>query len=496
MLASIASALPEVSVRDEQFFARLRADEFSRLDAGRHAYLDFTGSALYAERQIWSHSLLALKSVLGNPHSENPASRESTRLIEEARTRVLQFLDAPAEDYAVIFTANASAAIKLVAESFPFGRDASLVLSADNHNSVNGIREYARRADAPVHYLPLDTELRLDHPELHLASWPRSERGLFAFPAQSNFSGVKHPLSLVRRAKSLGYTVLIDAAAFVPTSSLSLRAVPADFVALSFYKVFGFPTGVGALVARRTSLAKLKRPWFAGGTLEYASVQNDRHLLRPPADGAFEDGTPAFLSIAALEEGFKLLDEVCMRRLTTHVMRLTGYLLDGLRALRHSNGRPLVEVYGPKSAQDRGPTIAFNVLDRAGRAIPFANVESRARDEGVSIRGGCFCNPGASESAFGFRAEQTARCLSEMSDTGFSIDRLAECLGPGIAVGAVRASFGLPSNIADVDRVRALIGTYATGESLGRSATRVDPRYARTIQSGTTGASPLGAQNA
>jgi selenocysteine lyase/cysteine desulfurase len=96
MLATFATSLPEVHLRDEQFFAQLRADEFSRLDTGGHAYLDYTGTALYAERQIWGHSLLALKSVLGNPHSENPASRESTRLIDEARARVLRFVDAPA----------------------------------------------------------------------------------------------------------------------------------------------------------------------------------------------------------------------------------------------------------------------------------------------------------------------------------------------------------------------------------------------------------------
>ena len=463
MLASFATAVPEVNLRDELFFTQLRADEFSRLDADGHAYLDYTGSALYAERQVRAHAALLSRSVFGNPHSENPASLGSTRVIEKARAQVLQFLDAAPEEYAVIFTANASAAIKLVAESFPFGRNASLVMAADNHNSMNGIREYAKRADAPVHYLPLDSELRLDHPELYLTRWLPSERGLFAFPAQSNFSGVKHPLSLVRRAQSLGYRVLIDAAAFLPTSPLSLRSVPADFVALSFYKVFGFPTGVGALVARKSALAGLRRPWFAGGTLEYASVQNDRHLLRPAADGAFEDGTPAFLSIAALEEGFKLLDEVCMRRLNTHVMRLTAYLLDGLRSLKHSNGSPLVKIYGPDSMRDRGPTIAFNVLDAKGCAIPFSNVEARARDDGVSLRGGCFCNPGASESAFGFSAEETARCLDQISETGFSVERLAHCLGAGVPVGAVRASLGLPSNIADVDQVLAVVLSYSTG---------------------------------
>jgi len=79
--------------------------------------------------------------------------------------------------------------------------------------------------------------------------------------------------------------VLLDAAAFVPTAMLSLREAPADFVTLSLYKVLGYPTGVGALVVRSESLGRLRRPWFAGGTVEFASVQNDLHRLRRGADG-------------------------------------------------------------------------------------------------------------------------------------------------------------------------------------------------------------------
>src|SRR5207244_1861400 len=98
------------------------------------------------------------------------------------------------------FTAITTAAIKLVAESYPFSPHSAFVLSADNHNSVNGVREYARRATAAVRLLPLDAELRLDHPLAHLGSGP----GLLAFPAQSNFSGVLHPLSLVEEAHARG----------------------------------------------------------------------------------------------------------------------------------------------------------------------------------------------------------------------------------------------------------------------------------------------------
>jgi len=40
--------------------------------------------------------------------------------------------------------------------------------------------------------------------------------------------------------------VLLDAAAFVPTNRLDLRVVTPDFVAISFYKMFGYRPGSAA----------------------------------------------------------------------------------------------------------------------------------------------------------------------------------------------------------------------------------------------------------
>jgi selenocysteine lyase/cysteine desulfurase len=439
-------------------FAALRAREFARLDADGHAYLDFTGSALYPDSLVVAHMAMMRESVLGNPHSESRASLASTALIAEAKARVLQFLDADPGEYTVVFTANASAALGLVAEGFRFGPRAPLVLTTDNHNSVNGIREYARRAGAPVHYLPTNGQLRLDHPEERLAALPRAERGLFAYPAQSNFSGVRHPLSLVREAQAIGCRVLLDAAALVPTSRLSLRAVPADFVALSFYKIFGYPTGVGALVARRESLAELRRPWFAGGTVDFVSVQHGIHALREGAEG-FEDGTANFLAIGAIPAGLAFLDQVGLERVERRTTWLAMRLIRELEAFRHVNGAPLVRVYGPKTDDRRGATVAFNLLDQSGLVIPYATVEERCRAARVSVRGGCFCNPGASEAAFEFPAALTERCLRETRAAGWSIPRFAECMR-GWAVGAVRASFGVPSDTRDLERLLAVVETF------------------------------------
>jgi selenocysteine lyase/cysteine desulfurase len=439
------------AVRDDFSFAKLRAREFSRLDEQQHVYLDYTGSALYGASQIRAHHELLRDGLFGNPHSEHRPSRASTNLIETARDTLLRFLDVDARTHDVIFTANTSAAIKLVAESYPFAPDTPCILSVDNHNSMNGIREYARRAGAPVRSLPLDEELRLRDAEALLAHESTHARGLLAFPAQSNFSGVRHPLSLVTHAKSHGYDVLLDIAAFAPSHAISLRDCPADFAALSFYKLFGYPTGLGALIARREALERLHRPWFAGGTVAYASVHADTHRLRRRHEG-FEDGTQNFLGIAALAAGFALLEEVDLHRLSAHVTRLTSMFLDELSALRH------VKIYGPRDTQSRGGAVAFNVCDRDGNAIPYSIVETAATRANLAVRGGCFCNPGAAEIALALDPARTSECLASLG-ADFTVERFASCLES--PVGAVRVSFGLANNEEDVRRAIAFLATFS-----------------------------------
>ena len=88
----------------------------------------------------------------------------------------------------------------------------------------------------------------------------------------SNVTNSKNPLSLLAYASNLGYSTLLDAAALATTSKISLRHTPADAMAVSFYKMFGFPTGIGCLVVKKSFLRQLKRPWFSGGTVEVVQV--------------------------------------------------------------------------------------------------------------------------------------------------------------------------------------------------------------------------------
>ena len=297
-------AYPTTHLIDE-----LRTKEYARLDVGGHIYLDYTGGGLYAESQLERHNRLLSEHVFGNPHSSNPTSQAATQLVEHAREYVLKFFNADPEEYLAIFTANASGALKLVGESYPF-HQGRYMLTFDNHNSVNGIREFAHARGAEVTYIPIALpDMRVDKSQLdrELARPAKDGHNLFAYPAQSNFSSVKHPLEWIEKAHQNGWDVLLDGAAFVPTSKLDLSTVKPDFVPISFYKMFGYPTGVGALLARREALAKLHRPWFAGGTITVASVQGDKYYLTEGAS-AFEDGTIDYLNIPAVEIGLKHIE--------------------------------------------------------------------------------------------------------------------------------------------------------------------------------------------
>jgi selenocysteine lyase/cysteine desulfurase len=453
--------MTDVLVRDDPGLARsfeeLRAREFARLDECGSVYLDYTGSGLYPESQLRAHQEFLEHHVLGNPHSANPASAVATQIVDEARRDVLDFFGADPKEYTVVFTTNATAAVKLVAESFPFASGSRFCLLADNHNSVNGIREYAARAGAETVYLPLDGELRL---ERGASLPPAGERpSLFAFPAQSNFSGVRHPLTLVEEARAAGYAVLLDAAAYVPTERLDLGSVRPDFTCVSFYKMFGFPTGLGALLARRDALARLRRPWFAGGTVDFVSVESRVHRLLRGA-GGFEDGTLNFLGIAALPAGLAFLRGVGMERAARRVKGLTARLLAILQGARHPSGAPKVRIYGPSDTRDRGGTVAFNLLGEDGTPIPYGDVEAAASAEGISLRGGCFCNPGAAERALELPAREMLACLESIPQASFDLGALADCLGGRYAVGALRASVSLPTTDADLDRLEAFLASF------------------------------------
>lgn len=427
----------------------LRSTDYKRLDQLRHIYLDYTGGSLYAESQLTRHMELLRHDVLGNPHSTNPTSHLSTQLIDQARNYILDYFKASPDEYTVVFTQNATGALKLIAESYPFGPNSTFLLTFDNHNSVNGIREYARSKGALISYIPLVMQdLRIDASTLdkHLNRAIPGGNNLFAYPAQSNFSGVQHPLEWIAKAQEKGWDVLLDGAAFAPTNKLDLSTWHPDFVDLSFYKMFGYPTGIGCLIVKHSAIAKLKRPWFSGGTVELVSILGGGHYLTTGYEG-FEDGTVNYLNIPAVTVGLKHIESIGIELIHERVMALTDWLIGQITSLHHTNGKPLVRLYGPATTFMRGATISMNFYDYEGKLFDRAYIEHEASKINISIRTGCFCNPGSVETINCFTHATFQKYFP--SDHPVTFDEYAKDM-EGKAIGAVRISLGIASNFADV----------------------------------------------
>lgn len=430
----------------EDFFNALREKEYSRLDKEGQVYLDYTGGNLYAESQIKKHFEVLKNNTFGNPHSTNPTSKLSTQLVEEARAKVLDFFNA--QDYYCVFTQNASMALKIVGECYPFEEKGEFLLLTDNHNSVNGIREYCAQKGGHYAYVPMNfTDLSIPEDILakKLENSSKSNK-LFAFPAQSNVSGVKHSLEWIEKAQSLGWDVLLDAAAYVPSSRLDLKQHKPNYVSISFYKIFGYPTGIGCLLIRKDSFSKLHKNWFAGGTVSFASAVAPYHFLFDNHE-RFENGTLNYIDIPAVKIGLDYIEAIGMNKISERVASLKNYLYSHLVDLKHESGQNQVEIFGLPESAHSGGTLVMTFKNPDGSKIAYEKIEQLANTHTISIRSGCFCNPGLDETTNCLTSDEIAKYFS--SPEKIDYDALIRSLK--LMRGATRVSVGLATNKKDLD---------------------------------------------
>ncbi|KAK9275964.1 hypothetical protein L1049_023239 [Liquidambar formosana] len=461
----------------------IRATEFKRLD--ELVYLDHAGATLYSESQMVAVFKDLTTTVYGNPHSQSDSSSATCDVVREARQQVLDYCNASLKDYKCIFTSGATAALKLVGEAFPWSSQSSFMYTMENHNSVLGIREYALNQGAVAFAIDIEEAghhggaSRNSVSSIKVTQHPiqrRKEAGvleeeptgnaynLFAFPSECNFSGERFSLDLVKIIKedserivgdssfSKGcWMVLIDAAKGCITGPPDLSKYPADFVVISFYKLFGYPTGLGALIVRNEAVKLLKKTYFSGGTVAASIADIDFVKRREGFEELFEDGTTSFLSIASIRHGFKILNTLTVSAISRHTTSLSTFVRKMLLALRHGNGTGVCTLYGRYNSKvavhDLGSVISFNLKRPDGSWFGHREVEKLASLSGIQLRTGCFCNPGACAKYLG---------LSHL-DLLSNIEAGHVCwddfdIVHGKPTGAVRVSFGYMSTFEDAKK--------------------------------------------
>ncbi|PKS06569.1 hypothetical protein jhhlp_007317 [Lomentospora prolificans] len=434
-------------------------------------YLDHAGTTLYSKCLMERFSQDMMSNLLGNPHSLSSSSQLSASRVENVRLRLLTFFGADPADYDLVFVSNSTAAMKLVAEALraaPGGFAYAYHQAA--HTSAIGIREEAKTSQC------LDDDAVEDWISgkcpLKWGRYGHSLPVLFAYAAQSHMDGRRYPLSWADRLRASASSasqelfVLLDAASYAATGPLKLEAgeCAPDFVAVSLYKIFGFPD-LGALIVKKSVSHVFRyRRYFGGGTVDMVACGQEPWHVRK---GHFphehlEDGTLPIHNIIALDSALDVheLQFGSMIRIASHTAYLRKRLLDGLSTLRHYNGRPVCTVYSQDTSHDRlfvgaGPIIAFNLQDSKGAWVSLGEFEKLAGLKKVHIRTGGVCSPGGVAAALGLTPADVKNNFSSGIRCSGHHDVVA-----GKPTGIIRASLGAMSIKSDVDKFVQFISDF------------------------------------
>ncbi len=435
-------------------------------------YLDHAGTTLYNRLLVDRFAADMTARLLGNPHSASASSQAAAQLVEDVRLRTLQFFRADPAEFDLVFVANATAGVKLVAEAFralPSGF--SYAYHQACHTSLVGVREEAAQAAC----LSSDDVEAWVSTGRHPAAGADCLPTLFAYPAQSNMDGQRFPLSWAHRLRRKDEVAgrddarqvwtLLDAAAYASTSPLDLSdpATAPDFTVVSFYKIFGFPD-LGALIVRRPAEPLFDaRRYFGGGTVEMV-VCSPREQWHAPKGQSLhdrlEDGTLPVHSIAALDAALDTHAALfgSMARVAAHAGFLADRLCTGLAALQHRNSTPVCRIYSPTEARsEHGPVIAFNLQNAHGAWVSLTEFDKLATLRKFHIRTGGVCNPGGVAAALGLEPWEVRRNFSHGVRCG---SEESGDIVSGKPTGIIRVSLAAMSTISDVDCFLAFLDEF------------------------------------
>lgn len=357
----------------------IRAREFPHLSFAHHVCLDYVGVGLFSsEFPLFSLTFrpVSLKSQL-NHGGQGPELESSIR------KRIMDFLNISENDYTMVFTANKSAAFRLVAESYPFQSSRKLLTVYDHQSEAadamllssqtRGARVMAAEFKWP--------RLRIHSPTLRKMiirkKKKQKQRGLFVFPLQSRTSGAVYSYQWMNLAHEHGWHVLLDASALGPKhmDTFGLSLFRPDFLITAFYKVFGQnPTGFGCLFVKKSVVPILESSGTGAGIVS----------ITPPKDDSVSAVVSSNVECRCLDQ----MDSLGLRLINSRGRYLINWLVTALMKLQHPNrleSFPMVIIYGPQVKFERGPALAFNIQDWKGEIVEPALVQKLADRNHISL---------------------------------------------------------------------------------------------------------------
>lgn len=472
-------------------------------------YLDYAAAALPIKSQLQREYEEDAFNIFANPHSSmGPAAVRTNERMQQVKKQILQLFDAGpgrwaaiAEHpphpqnfdeeaihpgYHIVFTSGATESLRIVAEHFRWEQESVLLYPNQAHTSVLGMRATALARGARFHCLP-SNELTT-----FLRSCSIHKPSLLVMPLECNFGGDRFDSWLQDFERREGLYMCLDIAKAAATGPISLRRLNPDFACVSFYKLFGSPTGLGCLFIKKNATDALEwSGYFGGGSVDAILANESYQIPRSTPEHSYSSGTCHYRGIIALRHGFSALEEVGgLSAIRCHTATLARELVRRLLSLRHGNDTPVIIVYGAwatyRSVSELdtaglnhlpGPVISFNVIRSDGRVVGYHEVAKLAslHYPPIQLRTGCMCNPGACQGSLQLTNDQIKRNYEISGHScGDSIDLI-----DGSPTGVVRVSFGKDSIWEDLDvLVTFLEDVYVRRNDEKKINRKLDPNFA------------------
>ena len=333
-------------------------------------YLDNTATS-QTPREVVDAIVYSYEHTKANVHrGVHTLSQEATDLVEAARRRVRDYINASSEQE-IIFTRGTTEAVNLVAASFGqcLPRGGEIILTVmEHHANIVPWQLLAEKQGLTIKVVDIDERGALLQDQYREAFTEKTV--MAAFCHVSNVLGTVNPVKeMIALAHSHGVPVLVDGAQAAPHRRIDVRDMDCDFYVFSSHKMYG-PTGVGVLYGRRSLLEKMP-PYQGGGEMiKHVSFAGTTYADLP---FKFEAGTPDFVGIAAFSRALDFLERVGVESSAAHEDMLTDHTVRRLKT--EFSGISLYGTVPGKEAvisflvRDIHPYDTGMLLDKLGVAV-------------------------------------------------------------------------------------------------------------------------------
>ena len=371
-------------------------------------------------------------------------SQFATEAFEQARSAVLAFAGRESANDVAIFCRNTTEAINHLV--YRLGRlersDVVLTTVVEHHANL-----LPWRRAASCRYVECDSDGTFAASDVVAALDAHPRPRLLALTGASNITGWMPPLEeITRAAHERGVPIVLDAAQLAPHRPLPPEV---DYITWSGHKMYA-PFGAGVLIGPHETFDEGDPFLAGGGAVDLVGL--DEVVWNEPPERE-EAGSPNVVGAIALHAAIDALLEITFEAVVEHDRHIAQLLRGGVMKIEG------VRLLGPPLDVETLPVATFTV-----QGVPHALVAARlAAEEGIGVRHGCFCAHPYLTRLLGLSSDAVAVYREE-------VRRKDRRNMPG----AVRASGGINTSEADVERFLAALGRIASGQPAPISYTQ-DP---------------------